>query len=193
MALPTTSGEFGVVAVRDLEFRPNGDAVLNMRLGADDSKYDRQTQKRTEPTKRIFVDVTLWRGDAEAVAEMSLQPGQKVTVSGPMYIREYRKQDGTPGQSATLDAYAFGIRPRPVSQAGNQQGGQQNQQAPQQANPWNNQPPQQNQQAPQQGGGYQQAPAQGYPQQNQQNQQMPPQQNQQGGGWPQGGSDQPPF
>lgn len=190
MALPNLSGEFGITKEPELRFQPDGTAILGLRLAADDSKYDRQTQQRTQANKRVFVDVTLWRGDAEAVAEMGLKPGQKITINGPVYMREYDKNDGTKGQALTVDAYAFGIRPRPVSQGGNQQGGQQ---APQQANPWNNQPPQQNQQAPQQGGGYQQAPAQGYPQQNQQNQQMPPQQNQQGGGWPQGGSDTPPF
>lgn len=196
MALPTLSGEFGVVKVQQLRFQPNGDAVLSMRLAADNSKYDRQTQSRTEGDKKAFVDISLWRQDAEAVAELNLQPGQKITISGPMYVREYDNTDGTKGKAVTVDAYAFGIKPKSVAQGGNQQNrqqqpqqnqNQQNQQNPMGNNPWPNQQNpqqnqnQQNQQQPQQNQQYQN---QNQPQQNQQNQQ---------GGWPQPGNDEPPF
>lgn len=206
MALPQISGEFGLTRAPELKFTPQGAAVMKLSLAADDSKYDRQTQQRTEATKKIFAETTIWRDDAEAVAEMNLQPGAKVMVGGPCQIRQFQKQDGTMGQVFEIEPYQFGVRGSTIAKAlglggGNQQGGN----APQGNDPWSTPPgqqqPQQAQQAqqyqqPAQNQQYQQQPMQGQPQQGQPQQYQQPQQGQpmQNNGFaPQPGNNQPPF
>lgn len=200
MPLPQISGEFGLTRAPELKFTPQGVAVMKLSLASDDSKYDRQTQQRSEATKKIYAETTLWRDDAEALAEMNLQPGAKVMVGGPCHIRKFQKQDGTEGQVFEIEPYQFGVRPAAVAKAlglggGNQQGGG----APQGNDPWGTPPGQQqqtvqNQQMQQQQMHplYQQQPMQGQPMQGQQYpQQGQPMQN--NGFAPQPGNDQPPF
>lgn len=187
MPLPNLSGEYGLTKTPELRFTPSGSAVMNLSLAADDSKYDRETQQRSKADHNIFTETTIWRADAEAVAEMNLQPGAKVTVIGPSHMEEYQTQQGETRKKIVIEAYGFGVRPSSIPAfKAPQQGGQGGQANPQQSNnPWvppqnNQQQPQQQQPQPQQNGGY---PPQGYPQQNQgYPQQNQPQQN---GGYPQ--------
>lgn len=77
----------------ELRFTPSGDAVAKFRVASTPRYMDRTTQewKDGEP---LFLDVSVWRSQAENVAE-TLTRGARVVVSGVLKQRSYEATDGT--------------------------------------------------------------------------------------------------
>lgn len=125
----------------ELRFTQNGDAVANLRVVASERKKNQQTGE-WEDGDRIFLSLSVWKRDAEAVAE-DVRKGDKVTVSGALYQREYERQDGTKGVSVEVKWPTVGLVPggRPQAQRSN---AQQQQQQQRQSDPWANPPAPQN-------------------------------------------------
>lgn len=76
--------------VRDPELRytPNGVAVGNFTIAVDRPFANRQGERETD-----FIDVVVWRGLAETVAQ-HLQKGRLVAVNGRLQVRSYETTDG---------------------------------------------------------------------------------------------------
>lgn len=104
MRLPNISGEFRLVDDPELRFTPNGKAVTNVRLVASESKRN-AADDGWEDGDRVFLNASVWNQgqgtQAEDVAE-SFRKGQRVLVTGQLYVREYETRDGGKGQSAEV-------------------------------------------------------------------------------------------
>jgi single-strand DNA-binding protein len=89
---------------RDPELRQhNGDNILNFAIGV-------QTGTKDKP-ETMWVDCALWGKRAT-----SLQPymakGQRVTVSGPIKLEEYKAKDGTPKTRLRLSVDQIDLPPK---------------------------------------------------------------------------------
>lgn len=77
--------------VRDpeLRFTPQGVARCNFTLAVDRPFKNQQGERETD-----FVDVTVWRRQAETVAQ-HLTKGRLVAVNGRLQTRSYEANDGS--------------------------------------------------------------------------------------------------
>ena len=91
---------------RDVELRSTraGDSVATVSVASD--RRDRQADP-------VYVDLILWRGQAEAAAE-HLVKGQAVAFSGRFEPRQYTTRDGRDGVAYELHdvALEYGAKPR---------------------------------------------------------------------------------
>jgi single-strand DNA-binding protein len=90
---------------RDPELRStdDGDAVTTVSVASD------RRDRRADP---IYVDLILWRGQAEAAAE-HLVKGQAVAFSGRFEPRRYTTRDGREGVAYELHDVALEYGPKP--------------------------------------------------------------------------------
>lgn len=89
---------------RDPELRHhNGDNILNFAIGVATGTKDKP--------ETMWVDCALWGKRAT-----SLQPymakGQRVTVSGPIKLEEYKAKDGTPKTRLRLSVDQIDLPPK---------------------------------------------------------------------------------
>lgn len=125
----------------DLRFTANGTAVSNLRVAASERRKNEQTGE-WEDGDRIFLSTSVWKHDAEALAE-NVRKGDQVTVSGKLYEREYERKDGTKGKSVEVKHATVGLVPggRPSAERQRPQQGQPPADpwaAQQQMDPWAN-------------------------------------------------------
>ena len=97
--LPTVTLEGRAVADPELRFTPSGQAVCNFRVACSESK--KRDDGTWEDGERLFVNVAVWKDDAEAVAD-AVTKGAKVTVTGRLYQREYETNAGEKRTSLEL-------------------------------------------------------------------------------------------
>lgn len=138
MRLPILTGEFRLTQDPELRFTPAGKAVCSLSMIASESKKNPQTNEWEDGDKTPFLSVSLWEQAAEAAAE-TFTRGERVLVTGQMYVREYQRNDGTTGQSIELKwatvAPVPGGKPKGQREQGNGYAvGQQPQR--QQQDPW---------------------------------------------------------
>lgn len=129
----------------ELRFTQSGDAVANLRVVASERRKNRNTDE-WEDGDRIFLGLSVWKHDAEAVAE-DVRKGDKVLVSGKLFQREYETRDGNKGKSIELKGATVALIPggRPQAQRDNGGGWSNNDRpAPSNDDPWAA-PPQQQQ------------------------------------------------
>jgi single-strand DNA-binding protein len=98
---------------RDPELRQhNGDNILNFAIGVQIGTKDKP--------ETMWVDCALWGKRAT-----SLQPymakGQRVTVSGPIKLEEYKAKDGTPKTRLRLSVDQVDLPPKGDAPAQTQQ------------------------------------------------------------------------
>ena len=98
---------------RDPELRQhNGDNILNFAIGVAIGTKDKP--------ETMWVDCALWGKRAT-----SLQPymakGQRVTVSGPIKLEEYKAKDGTPKTRLRLSVDQIDLPPKGDAPAQTQQ------------------------------------------------------------------------
>lgn len=102
--------------VRDPELRytPNGVAVGSFTLAVDRGFANRQGERETD-----FIDIVVWRGLAETVAQ-HLQKGRLVAVNGRLQVRSYETADGQRRRVAEVVAneVRFLDRPRDFAKEG---------------------------------------------------------------------------
>lgn len=157
MALPTVFSYFRVVAEPDLRSTPSGNVVANIRLVADDSKFDKATNEWITKNT-LWLRGTAWNEVANAI--QYAQKGDQIQIAGDLKTNEWEK-DGQKQQSTEVNirfAKVFpknqqgggGFQPNNVAQqAQNQQTVNQaaqqfgNQGMTQQADPWGSAPGQQ--------------------------------------------------
>ena len=86
--------------VRDPELRytPSGHAVTNFTLAIDQPFTGQDGEKKTD-----FIDITVWRKQAEACANY-LQKGSLCAVVGRLEIRSYEDQEGVKRKAASIVA-----------------------------------------------------------------------------------------
>lgn len=99
MRLPNLTGEFRVVSDPELRFTPSGKAVASVTVIASES---RKTDNGWEDgDKTPFISVSVWDQAGEALVD-TITKGERVLVSGALFVREYDRNDGTKGQSIEL-------------------------------------------------------------------------------------------
>ena len=124
----------------EVRFFPNGGSVCNVTIATSESWKDKQTGEQKEKTEWHKVS---FAGKLAEIAGEYLKKGSKVYIEGSLNTRKWQNQEGQ-------DQYTTEIRVREMQMldsrpANAQQGGYQQQSAPQQS--------------AQQSGGYQQQPA----------------------------------
>jgi single-strand DNA-binding protein len=107
------SGEVSVTltghtaAPSELRFVPSGAAVCSFSLGVTPRRYDKQSSEwRDQPTQ--WYRCSVWRDQAEHVAETLTEKGMRVIVVGTMNPREYEK-DGVKRLSLDVDVEEVGV------------------------------------------------------------------------------------
>lgn len=103
MAGETTITVIGnVVNDPELRFTPSGAAVANFRIASTPRTLDRQTNEWTDGDS-LFLSVTVWRQQAEHVAE-SITRGMRVIVVGRLGQRTYEDKEGAKRSSYEIQA-----------------------------------------------------------------------------------------
>src|SRR5690606_33013703 len=82
----------------DLRYTPSGVAVGSFTLAVDRPFTNQQGEREAD-----FIDVVVWRGLAETVAQ-HLQKGRLVCVVGRLQIRSYEDRDGNRRKAAEVVA-----------------------------------------------------------------------------------------
>lgn len=87
----------------ELRFTPNGVAVANFRIGHTPSRFDKQQQSWVDG-ETVWIDGTLWRDDAERLAEAASK-GDLVLVTGALASESWDdRQTGEKRSKLTLAA-----------------------------------------------------------------------------------------
>jgi single-strand DNA-binding protein len=106
MSLPTLAGVGRLIDDPELRFTPSGAAVCKVRLAFNSRKKDQATGEWADGDV-FFVDGTVWKDEAEHVAE-SLSRGMEVVVSGRMKTRQYETREGEKRSVQELSIEAIG-------------------------------------------------------------------------------------
>lgn len=139
----------------EVRFMPNGNAVANITVATSDTWKDKQTGEQKEKTE--WHRVVMFGKLAEIAGEY-LKKGSKVYLEGSLQTRKWTNPQGQDQYTTEIVLQGFnGVMQMLDGKSSGQQGGFQQQQAPQQGGGFQ-------QQAPQQQGGFQQqqAPQQQY-------------------------------
>lgn len=118
MALPTVSGEFGIVSDPEIKFSDKGNAWAKIRCVAKDRVRDANgTWADGDP---LFIDIIVNAG-AENLVE-SVQKGDSLIVTGRLRQRNWEK-DGQKQSTMQIAADTIGVsvrwRPAMVARDGN--------------------------------------------------------------------------
>jgi len=92
MPLPSIRLTGNVAGDVRIRFLPSGAAVADFRVAATDRRFNRNTNA-WEDGKTLFIDVEVWRQQAENVAE-TLHKGMQVSVEGSLEPDEYTDREG---------------------------------------------------------------------------------------------------
>lgn len=87
----------------ELRFTPGGKAVASFSV-ADTPRKRNDDGTWEDSGETLWVDVSVWEAEAEALAERSNGYKGRVTVTGTLGIRTYQAKDGTERKSVTLKA-----------------------------------------------------------------------------------------
>lgn len=110
-ARTTVTGNLGDTPV--VKFTPSGTAALDLSIGCTPRRKDKNSGEWVDDGDPLWIRATLWAETAEAVAEMNLQRGARVSVEGTLKRRTYERNDGTRGESLELSSARFlGTAPR---------------------------------------------------------------------------------
>lgn len=93
MPLPQITMTGNLTADPELRFTPSGDAVASFTVACNERYQDKNTQEWKDGDS-IFVRCSVWRKQAENLAESGLQRGQSVVVVGTLFQREYETREG---------------------------------------------------------------------------------------------------
>jgi single-strand DNA-binding protein len=89
---------------RDPELRQhNGDNILNFAIGVAIGTKDKP--------ETMWVDCALW-GKRATTLQQYMAKGQRVTVSGPIKLEEYKAKDGTPKTRLRLSVDQIDLPPK---------------------------------------------------------------------------------
>ncbi|WP_028924972.1 single-stranded DNA-binding protein [Pseudonocardia acaciae] len=104
--LPEVTVAGTLTADPELRYTPNGHAVANFTVAANDRRFDRRTGEWVD-AGATFLRCQIWRDAAEHVAE-SLNRGNRVIVTGRLKQREYETREGEKRTVFELDVTEIG-------------------------------------------------------------------------------------
>ena len=99
----TITGNLGRDGLGALRFTPSGQAVLGFSI-ADTPRRRNAAGEWEDAGDTLWVEVSVWGEDAEALAENHANHRGRVTVTGRLGVRKYDAKDGTPRTVTTLRA-----------------------------------------------------------------------------------------
>lgn len=119
---------------RDPEVRyiPSGAAVADLGIAVNERYKDRDSGEWKE--KAVFVDVTVWRRQAETCAEY-LSKGSPVMIEGRLQLDQWENNEGQKRSKLKVLADRVQFLSGGQSRGGSQSGGGYQQSAPQQSDP----------------------------------------------------------
>src|SRR5699024_1319940 len=100
-----------LAAPPELRFTQSGKAVLNARVADTPRRFNRDSQQWEDAGETLWVDVTLWGEDAEAVAEQVGERKGRVTVTGQVGVRSFEGKDGPRVKRITTFLISFYLHP----------------------------------------------------------------------------------
>jgi single-strand DNA-binding protein len=105
-----------LTAKPELRFTSGGDAVATLRI-ASSRRF--KTKSGDEKEDSVFIDVTVWRKQAETCAE-HLVKGQKVLIEGRLTMRQWETQTNEKRTTYEIQAesVSFLDKPRGASAGG---------------------------------------------------------------------------
>jgi len=86
----------GHIGRAETKFTAQGTAVMNIRLAATDSHYDKNEGKWVDH-ETVWYDVTLWGKDAEKATEMGVDKRDFLMVWGTIEMHNYTTKSGKEG------------------------------------------------------------------------------------------------
>jgi single-strand DNA-binding protein len=104
--LPEVTVAGTLTADPELRFTPNGNAVANFTVAANDRRFDKNTNEWID-AGATFLRCSIWRQAAENVAE-SLNRGHRVIVTGRLKQRDYEDREGQKRTVFELDVTEIG-------------------------------------------------------------------------------------
>lgn len=99
MALPNVTAIGNVVFEPDFKVTESGLSRCKLRIACNERK---KTDTGWVDGETTFIDVVLWRNQADAAGE--LNKGTAVMVSGKLRIRSYENKDGNKATSVEIEA-----------------------------------------------------------------------------------------
>lgn len=117
----------------DMRFTQDGTAILNLRVASNRHRKNQQTNEWEDDGEPIFYSVALWGNQADATANLNLQKGSRVLVTGSLK-KTIWTHNGKQGETLEVLSATVGLIPR-------------SQNTQQQTQQWGNQPQQQTQPA----------------------------------------------
>ena len=110
MALPTLSGEFGVVSDPEITFSTNGNARLKLRVIAKDRKRD--ANGNWTDGDPWFGDVVVWGKTAEYLCDSIAKGDSIVIANAKAEQHKYTDKDGIEKTSSSFVAESVGVSTR---------------------------------------------------------------------------------
>lgn len=110
MALPTLTGEFGVVADPDLSFSTNGNARLKLRVIAKDRKRD--STGNWVDGDPWFGDIVVWGKTAEYLCESIAKGDSIVVANAKAEQHKFTDKEGNERTAYSYVADAIGVSTR---------------------------------------------------------------------------------
>ena len=92
----------------ELRFTPSGKAVASLRLADTPRRFNKDTQAWEDAGDTLWVDVSIWEAEAEALAERAGNYKGKATVTGTLGVRSWEK-DGEKRQQVTIRAESVAL------------------------------------------------------------------------------------
>lgn len=140
----------------ELRFLPSGVPVANLRIASTSRKFNKDTQA-WEDDSTLFLKVSVWREQAENVAE-TVKRGMRLVITGNLTQKQFEKKDGSKGSSYEIEdaevavslSRATAVVTKTTGQGGQRQQPAQSGYGQQQPahDPWNTSVPQQRQDEP---------------------------------------------
>jgi len=100
MALPTITAIGNLTFDPDFQVTANGISRCRLRIACNERKKQDGEWVDGEPT---FLDVTLWRGLAEAAGD-NFKKGQSIMVTGKLKVRNYEDKNGKKATAVEIEA-----------------------------------------------------------------------------------------
>lgn len=113
MALPTITAIGNLTFDPDFQVTANGISRCRLRVACNERKKTDGEWVDGEPT---FLDVTLWRGLAEAAGD-NFKKGQSIMVTGKLKVRNYEDKNGNKATAVEIEATDIAAVVKPAKSA----------------------------------------------------------------------------
>lgn len=117
----------------ELRFTPSGKAVANVDVPWTPRRFNRNTNQWEDAGDTLWVQVSVWGDEAEAMAE-TVTKGTMLTATGRPRVSAFTDRNGNPRGSLSLSADSWGVCPKPPRNG--QQGGYSAPAGGQSGDPW---------------------------------------------------------